>query len=663
LSWLDDFTGEIPVGNDTYQYGFSQVEGNACKLEFEERHTDKKGNTEKSSWIFYLSDIDPDALTFRAKGKALKIYIETFRSQRFISYYEEGDLEEYTEELVLTMNDVDMARTFLSTIKEKIGECKETQLTWENRDQAFDWLENHVGKVTQGDAEWDQRFQQGNRSYLVDFQSHTVNKKGEKESHKYTFDLSDVNPQEIDLNISGTSLQVEVPVKEGKRFIQDESSDGTEFTNDLTIYADNIESSRLIVNALSYVVTHTTPERQQWDSYEAALEFVKENIGEVTIGDDHFSYNTEFEASPWGKVNLSVEESESDGTEENTTYDFYLADMEKEVELEVTRYGITVEMETKNGRDFIRESEDGKVTDYTSVIGFHVAEIDLARDLLNAWQCAIGKSEEKIEAFSSVGESGAWISENVGKIEIDGDTYDQTLTIQEDAENQLVLHTKITEEEGESTETTHTLYPEDISLDELEIQVSGKKLYVSLETEKGKYVKELADGVLQNFTSRTEIRFLDPLVAKSFMAAIHFLVENSVVEERSMSKEEGMEFLSENISTIDSGGDQFEQKLEMEEEGGCQMSFIRVEKDSKGGSDEYRYEFSVSDMDAANSTFSVKGKQIIINLETTGNEKLIKPYENGEADDFEDNFVIYTDDILLAKKILAAFAALSEACK
>ena len=57
------------------------------------------------------------------------------------------------------------------------------------------------------------------------------------------------------------------------------------------------------------------------------------------------------------------------------------------------------------------------------------------------------------------------------------------------------------------------------------------------------------------------------------------------------------------------------------------------------------------------------GKIVEINLETAGGRELIKPYENGEVEDFEDEFTIYADDVLKAKKILAAFGALSKACQ
>ena len=664
LSWLDDYTSEMQIGNDTYQYHFTNVEGNNCKLKFEEVVTDKKGSAETRSWIFYLSDIDPSAISFKAKGKSIAITMETHQSQKFISYYEEGEIDEYTEEIKITMNEVDMTRSFIETIKENITNCQETEATWVNRDQAFAWLVNNVEKATDKEIKWDQKFEQGNRNYLVDFQANSVNEKGEQELSSYIFDLNDINPLAINLKISGRSFFIEVPVREGRRFIAVKSTTGTEFRNKLLIYANDIELARQIVHALSYVVTNTLSERPQWDSYSASLEFVKDNLGEVTVDDELFSNSINYVASPSGLVNLVIGKSDSDGNAESVQYAFYLTDIIDKLRLEVSKYSITVKMETKNKRDFIREITDEKVTDYSSTLSFHVSDIDIARDILNAFEYAIRNSKEKIEDFSNISEVGSWFSENIGLIETDGDKYEQNLSIIKENENQLIIEKKLTEADGGTDETRFILYPEDISLDELEIKVSGKKLTVHLETEKGKYIKKFENGLLQNFTANAEILFFDPLVAKNFIEAIRFLKANSVVEERAaMNKDEAIAFLSGNIQKIDLPDEQYEQKLEVRDEGNCKMSFTRVKTDDKGASDKQIYEFNISDINPGSSKFSVKGDIIEMNLVTRGNEKLIKPYENGEVGDFVDDFVIYVDDILLAKKTLAAFAALSEGCR
>ena len=272
--------------------------------------------------------------------------------------------------------------------------------------------------------------------------------------------------------------------------------------------------------------------------------------------------------------------------------------------------------------------------------------------------------QEKIEEFSAISEIGSWFSEHVGAIEIGGDTYQQNLAIDPENENQLIFEKKIVESDGTGTETKYILYSEDISLEKLDIKVSGKKLFVPLVTGSNKYIKNYKNEQLQDFTGSVEILFSDPLLAKNFMAAIRFLKENTVAEENaSMSKEEARAFLLENIQTIELPTEQYAQMVETSEEANCKISFIRVELNKKKPSMEYRYEFDVSDIHTGNSNLSVKGETISINLVTSGNEKLIKPYKNGEEGDFLDDFVIYSDDVMVARKTLAAFAALSEGCK
>ena len=664
LSWLDDYTGDIHIGNESYRYNFNNVEGDDCKLKFEELQTNKKGSIAVRSWIFYLSDIDPSAISFKAKGKSIKLFMETYRSQKFISYYEGEELDGFTEKITITMNEVDMARSFIETLKERLTNCKETQVAWENRNQAFDWLMKNVGRATDDGTEWDQQFKQGSREYLVDFQAKSVNSKGETLSSNSIFDLTDINPMAINLKISGKSLIVEVPAKESKRYIEVKSPAGSLFTNKLLIYTNEIELARQVVNALSYLVTNTIPERPTWDSYSSSLGFIKDNLGEVTIGNELYSNGLNFEPSPSGLVNLVVEKSESDGTSESVEYAFYLTDMIEKLKMEVSKNSITVGIVTKEKHEYIREMKDEKVSDYTSNLNFHVSDIDRARDILNAFEYAVGTSEEKIEEFTSISEIESWFSENIGQIEIGEDAYIQNLYILKEFENQMIIEKKLTEADGGSTESRFILYPEDISLDKLNIKVSGKKLYVLLQTEKGKYVKKFENRNLQNFTSSSEVLFYDPLVAKNFMAAIRFLQENSVIEERAaMQKEEAMAFILENIQNIDLQNKQHEQKMEVGDEGSCIMTFTRVETDSKGGGRKYSYEFTLSDIDPDNSKFTIKGSLVIINLITRGSEKLIKPYKDEEVGDFVDDFIIYADDVLLAKKMLGAFAALSEGCK
>ena len=45
-------------------------------------------------------------------------------------------------------------------------------------------------------------------------------------------------------------------------------------------------------------------------------------------------------------------------------------------------------------------SQQDIVTDYSSALAFHISEIDMARDIVNAFEYAILNSEEKIVEFN-----------------------------------------------------------------------------------------------------------------------------------------------------------------------------------------------------------------------------------------------------------------------
>jgi hypothetical protein len=257
VAWLQDYTSEMVIGTDTYRYGFSTVDGNDCKLEIKESVTDKKGATAVRSWIFYLSDLDPSGLNFKPKGKAIEVRIETGNDQKFVSLYEEGAFDGYTDEIKFSMNDVAVTRKMLEAVREHIGPCRDTELSWDDREAAFDWLTGNIGKAVDNGVQWDQQFTMAEKPYLARLNSRSVNTKGEEAGFTYLFDLSDINPGSIKLVVSGKSLGVQVPVKEGKDYIEVDKTGVKSYTDDLTIYADDVELARHMVHALSFLAQNT----------------------------------------------------------------------------------------------------------------------------------------------------------------------------------------------------------------------------------------------------------------------------------------------------------------------------------------------------------------------------------------------------------------------
>ena len=371
-----------------------------------------------------------------------------------------------------------------------------------------------------------------------------------------------------------------------------------------------------------------------------------------------------FTDNPAGIVKLTITGTEDGGATEETGYSFYLADMSPQPVLDVSGNMITIEMETRDDRDYIMKTSGGSVTGYDSEMEFPATGIDVARDIVRALEVAIANSLEDIREFTSVEEVNGWMEENLVTLYGKDEQYEQKLTVNQEMQNQIVFDRKVTEEGEGVTETRYVLYPEDISTEKLKIGVSLGKLNVAMETAKDDYIRNHKNGILQDYTDDVEVFFSDPLVAKNFVAAVTYLkAHTAAAETPEMSGEEAFSFLAGNIPHVEIPGEVHEQKLEMADGEPCKLRFTRVEKENEGDSDEFVFEFMPQDIDSGKSKLSADGELLEITLVTVGNQKLIKPFENGEEENFDDDFTICADDVLLARKLLAAFGSLSDACR
>ena len=84
--------------------------------------------------------------------------------------------------------------------------------------------------------------------------------------------------------------------------------------------------------------------------------------------------------------------------------------------------------------------------------------------------------------------------------------------------------------------------------------------------------------------------------------------------------------------------------------------------DSKDVSTGYIYEFTMSDINPESVKLEISGKEMTVELETKAKQKLIKPYKNGEPQNFDYDFEIFTDDVVVARNIIGAIKTMAGNC-
>ena len=663
ISWLSDHTAEINTGSYTYTYDFTTLDSD-CKIKIEEKKVSKKGTETKQSSIFYLSDISPSSLNFKSTGKVLTVSMETKQSQKFISAYDGEEFKGYTNEISIYTSEVDKARSLIDAFLSHIETCKDNERTWTSKEEVINWLTENIGDSEKSGTNYKQSFMKGEKPYLALLKTESTDSKGQTNENLHKIDLSDFSPDDIQLEVSGKSLKINMPVKNKMNYIQVKTNDSEiSFQKELDIHVDDIELARNQISALKYLVSNTEVNRAEYSDYSSSMSYLKENLQDASIGSNKYEQSLIFEDSPSGQISYKSIKTDSKGISKESIFQFYLSDISPEVELNVSSSAASIEISTTGKEKYIKQTLDGNLMSYTGDVEIYVDDIDAARDIINAFDYALKNCESGVQKFESVSAVSDWLSSNLEEVIIDGKSTQQNIAISSAEENKIEMK-KITSSEGSgAVSETFEVYPQDLSMEDIVIKISGKELSIPLSTGKMKYIKAYEEGILQNYTTKIELLFNDVKIAKSFIAAISFLHENSTVEDRSYTDENSaFDFLSKNLILLEVDDKKLDQKIEKVDDNTCKLKYTLKETDSKGTT-EYMYEFMVQDIDPQNSKISVYGKELKINLVTKGKEKLIKPYKEGEPGNFVYDCDLYTDDIVTAKKILAAFQTLNEKCE
>jgi hypothetical protein len=663
IPWLNDYTSDIPVGSTTCSYTYKTIDNNPCKISIEERKTDKKGASTTMAYQFYLSDLNTSAMKFKTSGTTAIVTLEIKQSQKFIRVLKNGDLDGYTSKVEINMSEIDKARSFIDLFKSNVEKCNTSEKKWTSRDEAIQWLTLNISKSETSGTTYEQAFAAGEKSYMASFQSNSIDSKGVKQNLMYDFNLNDINAVKMNMEVAEKTFKIELPVRENNYYIRLKKNDEISYVKAFEIYSDDLEQARNIFNGLIYLVNETpSPKRTNWNSYSAALGFVKENVKEVINGTTAMGQSFSFDNTPSGIVRLETSKKDSKSVVTKNIQAFYLTDLQTTVNVDVSSKSITINLTTKDKNKFVKEGTENSPLAYSGSVEILGSDLENAREIAHAIESAIEKSEKGLMEYSTLEKAIGFMTSNVGELKIDKETIKQTLTVVSDDENKTELKVLTTDEKAVSVEETFDIYPEDLKIENLKIKVSGKKLAVVVSTGKLKYIKCYKDKVQQNYSSDVEVLFDDVLKAKNFINAITMLHKKSLVADRTFNdKVSSMVYIMEHITKLDVAGVAVDQKMEQREGDNCKGKFTRVETNSKGVSTENVFELTMYDVDPKKCEIEVSSKSLNVNIVTKG--KYIKPYKNGEAGNFVDAISVDVDNILVAKKMLAAFSSLSSYCK
>jgi hypothetical protein len=664
IEWLNEYRGEIPAGSYTYKYEYAYFNEQLCGISIKSVRTDKKGSESVSRNELYLSDIDENVIKFKVTGKYITVTMETKNSQKFIRYYDGDEFKSYVSSVDIYTDQVDKARALIDIFREKLKECHRQDKSWGSVKESLGWLADNISRATEGGTEYNQSFSFDEvRNYLAVYKRKYNDSKGNEVNEIYSFNLADVDPVKINLNVSGKDLSVELNTRNNDKYFRiTRNGEIQNYDNDFEIFVTSLEEARNIVQAFQYSIPLCKPEYKSFSDVNHALLFLKENVKEIPSGAYSYTQLFDYENKPDGIVTFISKRTDSKGSAAESKYQVYLNELEPKAEMSVSGTDVLLKLEVKKKEKLIRTFKDSELQSYSNQVEIYSPDIESARELANAFNYAILNRDPGMLNWTDAAKAAAWLSSSIGTVNEPGVSYAQKLSFDAGNNYKMILDLTTNDSKGE-TNGLFELYVADIDKEKMELSTSSKKMYVEVSTGKEKLVRATKSGELQNYTSSVEFLFEDTKQARNFINALKYLASNVKQQEKSFTdNQSAFNYISSNLPPVSTGTYKYDQTIEMIDNDPCKIKFMVTQLDSKDVSTGFIYEFIMSDINPNAVKLEISGKEMTVKIETKAKQKLIKPYKNGEPQNFDYDFEIFADDVVVARNIINAVKTMAGKC-
>jgi hypothetical protein len=473
----------------------------------------KKGKSTVKIYEFNTADIDENTVRAVAKKDVITVPLIAHRKQRMIKLTVNQEKISYVDHFVLYAVDINNGREIAEKIKETIPVAKkiiDERLSISTYPEYLKWLEKSVGDVRLSKKEYIQKLTK-NLDYTgnVKFEKSTVTEKSSS-TETYVFNLSTLNANEINFDVSGEIFSISVETKAGLKNIK-LLKDGVQknYINKFSIVCGNIEQARDIQKVLKEIIplAGTTFQKsivrvkkvsQGVDLFNRAVGTIKTNEVEITqnfVGNYVLEFNR-----------LTVTDNKT--IQESFTYNLI------DIDQSLIGFGnkgqfLFLNVPVTGGENFIKYVAEGEQKSYTNALKIYVPNIEeaiiLKHVLVNMIE--ICTAEYKKNSAKPVSETERFkkLQANVKELTVEDVTYRQELEIINDGTGLRFKNTTVTEKSD--TEELFEVNLADLDVATVKIKTSGKNVSVSVTTNLAeKVIQYYEDGEIKAYQKTIEIR-------------------------------------------------------------------------------------------------------------------------------------------------------------
>lgn len=522
---LQKSVGKVQTASKTFESSVKFVEPAGIQYIFDE--IDSKGNKVNYIYEFNVADLDPYAVREQTQKDVITVVMSVKNKQKLVKVYKNNEAQSYDAEAIIHASDIENARAISDIIKKGIPTAEKVmanRLKLTNYDAMVDWLTKNVKNVGLGTKSFTQSVAKEEKPGALKLIQIESDGKTSTEEH-FWFNLADINPNSIVFKVTGNRFAINFEtLQKAKHIAVLKNGEKRPFTNEITINTNNVDEARDLKTVLALAgplaAEKVKASLPVINSEKDALTQIGSLTGKVTYGPKEITQ----EIQPVCLTTLVQVERDAKASEKNE-FKFNWMDVNPNASLiDVTSDRMYIELKIVDSKKLMMNTKNDKFNGYDNSLRLYMPDIESARRA----KVGVDKAIEKCKAvykepFADDAKSTtSWIVSNIKEVTLDETTIVQKLErVEESNTNKYKYTTRDVNAKGAGSEQVFEFNLTDINPLSVAVDVRGKWLYVTMETEfKGKVIKAYKDGKISPYVSKLEIAVNDIDVSRNLVSAI-----------------------------------------------------------------------------------------------------------------------------------------------
>ena len=219
-----------------------------CQMTYE-RTVEEGGEKESYVYAFDFSDFDPGSVEIDVRRTELYVVAEVKAGDDYIYTEEDGAQENYEDEVRFAAEDLPKAKLLQQQIKKIVEECPS-----ETTVQDLSWLQEQLQEIDEEKEALSQSLQLINGDNCKWIFTRLEERRKGTEEKRYEFNLYDLNAKAVALDVSGTTVTVEVPTKGDEDIIKLYADEEEKYNDELEFVLKDVRSGKIFAASLKVLI-------------------------------------------------------------------------------------------------------------------------------------------------------------------------------------------------------------------------------------------------------------------------------------------------------------------------------------------------------------------------------------------------------------------------